>query len=156
MASQQRVVIASGYYDPIHTGHIEYLELAKQYAVQHDAKLAVIVNNNMQAENKKGKPFMCESERLTIVMALRCVDIAMISIDNDRSVCESINKLACDYKVVAFAKGGDRFATEVPEAVVCNKYNIPIVDGLGLKIQSSSALLAAAGDASAPTPLPKR
>lgn len=70
MADKQRVVIASGYYDPIHTGHIEYLELAKRYAESVNAKLLVIVNNDAQAVLKKGKPFMCESERLTIVRAL--------------------------------------------------------------------------------------
>ncbi len=149
-----KAVLASGYYDPIHTGHIEYLEEAKKYATSLGAHLVVIVNNDKQAVLKKGKPFMSEGERLVIVRSLRCVDHAFIAPDKDASVCESIREAARHYNVIAFAKGGDRFSNEIPEAVVCRDLGIRIVDGLGLKIQSSSALIAAANDKSAPTPVP--
>lgn len=149
-----KAVLASGYYDPIHTGHIEYLEEAKSYASRMGAHLVVIVNNDKQAALKKGKPFMCEDERLKIVQSLRCVDHAFIAPDRDASVCESIREAARHYKIIAFAKGGDRFSNEIPEAAVCRDLAITIIDGLGLKIQSSSALIAAAGDTNAPTPLP--
>jgi cytidyltransferase-like protein len=148
------VVITSGYFDPIHTGHIECLEMAKAYATSKNAQLVVIVNNDAQAVLKKGKPFMCESERLTIVKSLRCVDDVFLAVDTDPSVCESIRTLVGKYKVLAFAKGGDRFSSEVPEAKICRDHGVAIVDGLGLKIQSSSALIAAAADKSVPTPAP--
>lgn len=152
--SDSRIVIASGYFDPIHTGHVEYLELAAAYAKVEHARLVVIVNNDAQAALKKGKPFMCQEERVRIVGALRCVDEAFLAVDTDPSVCASIEALAARDTVVAFAKGGDRFSSEVPEARVCAAHNIAIIDGLGLKIQSSSALIAAAGAWDIATPRP--
>jgi cytidyltransferase-like protein len=150
----ERVVLASGYFDPIHTGHLEYLELASECAKRNDAELLVIVNTDAQAVIKKGKPFMCEAERLKIVKALRCVDKAILAIDKDGSVCESIRYCIDTYEVVAFAKGGDRFSHEIPEAIICSEAGVEIWDGLGMKIQSSSSLIAAAADKSAETPKP--
>ncbi len=127
------IVAASGYFDPLHFGHIEYLELAKKLG----DKLVVIVNNDEQATLKKGKSFMPLVERMKIVTALRCVDEVVVSIDKDRSVCKTLEMI----KPNIFAKGGDRTADEIPEAAICNKYNIKIIDGLGAKIQSSSELV---------------
>ncbi len=149
-----RIVLASGYFDPIHTGHLEYLELASECAKKNDAKLYVIVNTDAQAVLKKGKPFMCQDERLKIVRALRCVDMAELAKDTDGSVCESIRHCLANYEVVAFAKGGDRFSHEIPEAIICREACVEIWDGLGMKIQSSSSLIAAAADKSAETPKP--
>ena len=151
---KKRIVVASGYYDPIHTGHIEYLELARKYATENYATLTVIVNNDKQAALKKGKAFMTESERFKIVSSLRCVDDVILAIDNDPSVCATIEHLAKTHEVVAFAKGGDRFSSEIPEAGVCKAHGIVLVDGMGLKIQSSSSLIAAAASTDAPTPKP--
>ena len=52
-----KVVAVSGYFDPIHVGHLEYLRLSKKLG----DKLVVIVNNNHQCVLKKGKPFRSES-----------------------------------------------------------------------------------------------
>jgi cytidyltransferase-like protein len=127
------IIAASGYFDPIHIGHIEYLEKAKELG----DKLIVIVNNDYQAGLKKGKYFMPENERIKIVGALKSVDEVFLSIDKDPTVCKSLEEIKPDI----FAKGGDRFSYEVPESEVCRKYNIKIVDGLGRKIQSSSELI---------------
>lgn len=151
---KRRVVITSGYFDPIHTGHIECLEMAKQYATAKFANLVVIINNDAQAVLKKGKPFMCASERCVIVKSLRCVDDIFLAVDTDPSVCASIHALVDMYNVIAFAKGGDRFSSEVPEAKICQENGIQIVDGLGMKIQSSSALIAAAANKEVATPMP--
>ena len=123
-------VAASGYFDPLHVGHIEYLEMAKSLG----DKLVVIVNSDVQAKIKKGKAFMREEDRLKIVKSLKCVDEAFISIDNNSSVCESL-RLA---KPHIFANGGDRKQEEIPEAEVCEELGIEMVDGLGDKIRSSS------------------
>ena len=123
-------VAASGYFDPLHVGHIEYLEKAKRLG----DKLVVIVNSDVQAKIKKGKAFMREEDRLKIVKSLKCVDEAFISIDNNSSVCESL-RLA---KPHIFANGGDRKQEEIPEAGVCEELGIEMVDGLGEKIRSSS------------------
>ena len=126
------VVAVSGYFDPIHVGHLEYLQLASQLG----DKLIVIINNNHQAEIKKGEFFMHENDRMEIVAALKCVDEVFLSIDTDGSVCKSLEAIKPDI----FANGGDRSTKEVPEAVVCKKNNIKMVDGLGDKIRSSSSL----------------
>ena len=69
------IVAVSGYFDPLHVGHIEYLEMAKSLG----DKLIVIVNNDNQAALKKGKSFMNEEDRLTIVASLKCVDNVFLS-----------------------------------------------------------------------------
>ena len=127
-----RTVAISGYFDPIHVGHLEYIIEAKKLA----DKLIVIVNNNHQCVLKKGKPFMDENDRVTIVSSIKYVDEVFISIDKDKTVCKSLEKIKPDI----FANGGDRKNYEIPESVICNKYNIEIIDGLGEKIRSSSDL----------------
>lgn len=129
----KRIVCTSGYYDPIHVGHIECLEKSKALG----DILIVIVNSDAQAILKKGKPFMREAERLKIVDSLRCVDYVFLAIDKDSTVCESLNTIWPH----VFTKGGDRFATEIPESVLCKRLGIQMVDGLGSKIQSSSTLI---------------
>jgi len=125
-------VVVSGYFDPVHKGHIEMFQRAKALG----DKLIVIMNSDMQAIAKKGKPFMQEGERKTILEAIRFVDEVVISIDKDRSVCETLRMVHPDI----FANGGDRFTHEVPETKLCREMGIEIVDGLGNKIQSSSNL----------------
>ena len=127
-----KIVAVSGYFDPIHVGHLEYLKLSKQLG----DKLVVIVNNNHQCVLKKGKPFMDEKDRVEIVKSLKIVDEVFLSIDTDKSVCASLEAIKPDI----FANGGDRSTDEVPESVICKKYNIQMSDGLGDKIRSSSDL----------------
>ena len=125
-------VAVSGYFDPIHVGHLEYLRMAKELG----DSLVVIVNNNYQCKLKKGKHFMDENDRVEIVKALRFVDEVFLSVDKDRTVCKSLEEIKPDI----FANGGDRATSEVPETPVCKKFNIKMVDGLGDKIRSSSSL----------------
>lgn len=132
MNKKTTIVAVSGYFDPIHVGHLEYLQLAKKLG----DKLIVIVNNNFQAELKKGSTFMDEKDRMEIVAAFKCVDEVFLSIDKDKSVCKSLEHL----KPNIFANGGDRSLEEIPETKVMKQHNIKMVDGLGLKIRSSSDL----------------
>jgi len=127
-----KVVAISGYFDPIHVGHLEYINMAKKLG----DKLVVIVNNNYQCELKKGKPFMDEKDRVVIVSNLKNVDEVFLSIDKDKTVCASLEKIKPDI----FANGGDRKNYEIPESHICKKYDIKIIDGLGEKIRSSSYL----------------
>jgi len=129
----KKIIVASGYFDPLHIGHIEYLKLAKKLG----SKLVVIVNNDKQAKLKKGFSFMNEKERMEIVKSLFFVDEVFLSVDKHLSVCESLKKI----RPHIFAKGGDRFSSEIPESKVCKELGIEIVDGLGKKIQSSSDLI---------------
>ena len=132
MSNKTIRVAVSGYFDPIHIGHLDYLELAKKLG----DKLVVIVNNNHQCKLKKGKPFMDELDRIRIVESLGIVDEVFLSIDSDRSVCKSLEEIKPDI----FANGGDRFESDSPESGICKKYNIEMVDGLGDKIRSSSSM----------------
>lgn len=134
-----KIIISSGYFDPIHIGHIQYLRLAKKLGDHH----VVILNNSKQAILKKGFEFMPFEEKKEILKELGCVDSVFESIDEDKSVCKSIEEIAKKYlgHKIIFAKGGDRYAYEIPEAEICKKYGIEIAEGLGPKIQSSSELV---------------
>tara|TARA_B100001029_G_scaffold62518_1_gene50616 strand:+ start:136 stop:540 length:405 start_codon:yes stop_codon:yes gene_type:complete len=125
-----KLVAISGYFDPLHVGHLEYIKLSKKLG----DRLVVIVNNDFQSKLKKGKSFMNESDRLEIVKSIIWVDDAIISVDKDGSVCKSIELVKPDI----FANGGDRKNKEIPESKICNKLGIKIIDGIGKKIRSSS------------------
>ena len=126
-------VAISGYFDPIHVGHLELIEKAKALGDY----LIVIVNNDYQTSLKKGKPFMKQEERMKIVEAIKGVDEVFLSIDQDRSICESLREVHPDI----FGNGGDRHQGEIPEAIVCRELGIEMIDNLGAKIQSSSDLI---------------
>jgi len=135
------LVITSGYFDPIHKGHVEYLTKSKQLG----DKLVVILNNDKQAMLKKKCMFMPIEDKIQILSELRSVDAIFLSIDDDLTVCKSIQEIwdksqSRHYSRIIFAKGGDRMSSEIPEATLCAKLGIDIVDSLGQKIQSSSAL----------------
>ena len=127
-----KTVAISGYFDPIHVGHLEYIELSKKMGDY----LVVIVNNNHQCKLKKGKHFMDESDRIKIVESIKGVDEVFLSIDSDKTVCKSLEKIKPDI----FTNGGDRHNQEIPESIVCKKYGIELLDGMGKKIRSSSDL----------------
>ena len=139
-----RVVVVSGYFNPIHSGHIDYLESAKEIGDY----LIVIVNNDKQVELKGSVPFMNQEERVKIVSSLRCVNKAVVSIDDDPTVCQSIRKeyysLQDDpfFIGMAFANGGDRKEGGVPEDVLEEELGINMVYNVGgKKTQSSSTLI---------------
>jgi D-beta-D-heptose 7-phosphate kinase/D-beta-D-heptose 1-phosphate adenosyltransferase len=127
------IVVASGYFDPIHSGHVEYLQRSRELGDM----LIVIVNNDRQACLKKGAFFMPAQERIKVVRALACVDLALESIDIDRSVCLTLAALHPHI----FTNGGDQTNACIPEAEICQAMGISLVDGLGEKIQSSSTLI---------------
>ena len=133
-------VIVSGYFNPLHKGHIEYLKLSKK---KGDI-LIVIVNNDFQRELKGSKKFMDEKERQLIIGELRVVDKVYLSIDKDKSVSKTIqkiyNELINEFELF-FANGGDQDNSSILESKVCKELNIKMIDGIGSKIQSSSWLL---------------
>lgn len=144
MPQKNKIIIVSGYFNPLHKGHIEYFHNAKR----HGDKLFVIVNSDFQRALKGSKEFMLQDERLLIVESLRVVDHAVLSVDLDRTVCKTLEYLhetVCpmmfqDYEL-AFANGGDQNNDTIPEKPVCENLGIHLIDGLGEKIQSSSWLL---------------
>ena len=133
-------IIVSGYFNPLHKGHIELFKNAKQLGDE----LIVIVNNDLQRNLKGSKEFMDEDERILIINELSITDKVYLSIDKDSTVKKSLEKihtnLGSNYELY-FANGGDQSNESISEIKICKKLNIGLIDGLGEKIQSSSWLL---------------
>lgn len=129
----KKTVVSSGFFDPIHIGHIRYLNAAKKLGDYH----IVLLDDDKAAVKKKGFIFMNQKERREIVRNLRCVDKVIYN----WNTAELLKKI----KPHIFAKGGDRSSPDkLPkeEVEICRKYNIKMVFGVGgKKIQSSSWLL---------------
>ena len=137
---KKKAVIVSGYFNPIHKGHLEYFENAKKYA----DLLFVIINSDYQRQLKKSKEFQNEEERILIISNLKLVDKTILAIDKDRTVQKTIEKIHNEYSEkydLLFANGGDQNNNTIPERVTCEKLGVQLIDGLGDKIQSSSWLL---------------
>lgn len=137
---KNKIIVVSGYFNPLHKGHLELFNKSKEFGDY----LVVIVNSDLQRELKGSKEFQNEDERLEIISSLKPVSQAIISIDKDRTQCETLRMLYEKYShtyTLAFANGGDQNNDTIPERVVCEELEIELIDGLGDKIQSSSWLL---------------
>ena len=133
-------IIVSGYFNPLHKGHIELFHKAKAKG----DKLIVIVNNDYQRQLKGSQEFMLEKERILIVQELQITDIVILSIDKDPTVCKTLKQIYTEFSSkyeLYFANGGDQNNDSIPEVKVCNTLGIRLIQGLGDKIQSSSWLL---------------
>ena len=138
--SKAKAIIVSGYFNPLHKGHLELFEKAKAAG----GHLWVIVNSDHQRALKGSMEFMDENERLLIVSAIGIVDKALISIDKDKTQCATLSDLADKYSTeyeLYFANGGDQNNDSISEVSVCKEKGIGLLEGLGDKIQSSSWLL---------------
>ena len=140
MSKKQTAVVVSGYFNPVHKGHLELLYKAKSLG----DFLIVIVNSDEQRELKGSKEFMGEEERLQIIKALKPVDFALISVDKDKTQCATLKEVWTMFSRafnIIFTNGGDQTNESIPETETCNFLNIKLIDGLGKKVQSSSWLL---------------
>ena len=132
-----KIVLVTGGFDPLHSGHINYF---------HDAKklgdiLIVGVNSDAWLTRKKGRPFMPLIERLTIINSLDMVDGSLIFDDSDGTAIDAIKRIKTIYPhdQIIFANGGDRTAENIPEMVVSDvmfEFNVG-----GEKTASSSDFL---------------
>ena len=148
-----RTVIVSGYFNPCHVGHLDYLEAARKLG----DRLIVIVNNDEQVRLKGRVEFMPEVDRVRLIDALKCVDGAFLSCDVDGSVCASIERIVlltqgANYDVdtqFVFANGGDQTAETIPETDICERLGVEMVFGVGGdKVASSSELIKRANERS--------
>ena len=138
--NKPKVIVVSGYFNPLHKGHLELFEKAKEAGDQ----LWVIVNSDFQRGLKGSKEFMDQDERHLIVSAIGIVDKALVSIDKDKTQCATLADLADKFSSkyeLYFANGGDQNNESIPEVPVCREKGIGLLEGLGDKIQSSSWLL---------------
>lgn len=136
----KKIVCVSGGFDPIHVGHIRMI----QEAAALGDELVVIINNDHWLQKKKGYAFMPQEQRKEIIEAVKGVTKVVLTAhepdDEDRSVCRELRQI----KPNIFANGGDRFADNIPEAIVCRELGIETVFNIGQggKVQSSSWLTA--------------
>ncbi|MEO6513717.1 MAG: adenylyltransferase/cytidyltransferase family protein [Candidatus Saccharimonadales bacterium] len=135
-----KVVIVSGYFNPLHGGHLDMIEAARAMG----DKLIVIVNNDKQQLMKKGKIILDEKNRLRLMRALRDVNEVVLSIDDyetpdgERPIIKTIEHIAKQHPEdkIIFANGGDRNTEKaIPEAAICNQYGIEMVFGVGTEIR---------------------
>lgn len=129
-----KVVIVSGFFNPLHGGHLDMIEAAKKLG----DRLVVIVNNDEQQLLKKGKIILDQDNRTRLIRALRDVDEVVLSIDNEPPVINTLEMLAKQYhgEQLIFANGGDRDSVKaIPETEVCNKYGIELVFGVGTDVR---------------------
>jgi D-beta-D-heptose 7-phosphate kinase/D-beta-D-heptose 1-phosphate adenosyltransferase len=146
---KEKIVIVSGGFDPLHIGHVRYIQAARELGDM----LVVILNNDHWLTEKKGRPFMNETARKAVMSELKSVHDVFASFHKkkpkDMSVCEEIKFLHDTFKEeyeLHFAKGGDRIKGNVPEEELCKKLGIPIHYGVGGgKVESSSNLVKKAG-----------
>lgn len=138
-----RVVLVTGGFDPLHSGHIAYFEAAKRLG----DVLVVGVNSNEWLTRKKGQPFMDIIERLAIVKNLSMVDAAITFDDRDGSASQAIVDCLNEYtnSEIIFANGGDRTKTNIPEMdyPFLEKNRVSFIFGVGgeHKMNSSSRIL---------------
>jgi cytidyltransferase-like protein len=144
-----KVILISGGFDPVHKGHIECINNAKELAEQ----VWIGLNNDEWLKRKKGRSFMNENERAFVMSNLKNVDWVYVMNPKDYLDNTAIDFIEVSRKkfikengdlpsgVMAFGNGGDRTETTTPENSVCDSFGIDSVWGLGEKVQSSSWLL---------------
>ena len=125
-----KIVIESGYFNPLHGGHLDMIEAGRSLG----DKLIVVVNNDQQQMVKKGKIILDEANRLRLMRALRDVDEVILSVDTELPINQTLGMIARRYPddELVFANGGDRDSEKaIPEVDVCHRYGIKMVFGVG-------------------------
>ena len=130
----KKIILVTGGFDPLHSGHISYFESAKKLG----DKLIVGVNSDAWLERKKGRSFMPITERTTIIQNLKMVDGVILFNDDDGTATEAIKnvqKLFPDDHII-FANGGDRTAKNIPEMAIDN---VEFIFGVGGEDKKNSS-----------------
>ena len=130
------IVLVSGGFDPIHSGHVNLIKDAGTYG-----DVVVLLNSDEWLKNKKGKAFLPFKERKVIMLAIKKV-IDVIEFDDKDKTCVDGIRIAIEkynYSVLKFANGGDRNTGTTPELEFCNKNNVETLFGVGGSSKSNSS-----------------
>ena len=133
-----KLVIVSGYFNPLHGGHLDMIEAAAKLG----DRLLVVVNNDKAQILKKGKIILSQENRYRLINALRDVDEVILSIDEDLGQIKTLEMIARThpYDELIFANGGDRNSdAEIPETPICKQYGIRLEFGVGGDSKSDSS-----------------
>ena len=130
------IVLVSGGFDPIHSGHIKLIEDASKHG-----KIVVLLNSDKWLQNKKGKEFLPFKEREIIMKALKNVIDVISCGDKDKTCIDGIEKAINKYKnqKIKFANGGDRNSNSTPESIFCENNKIELLWGIGGDNKSNSS-----------------
>lgn len=130
---RRKIVALSGGFDPIHSGHIRYIQEA-----QYFGDIVVLLNTDSWLKRKKGYSFQSWEMRADILRSIKGVSQVVMAKDDDDTVCASLAALRPDY----FAKGGDRTGENTPEVALCEELGIKLLFNVGGgKVASSSELV---------------
>jgi len=136
----KNIVLVSGGFDPVHSGHIKLIEEASKYG-----EVVVLLNSDNWLRNKKGKEFLPFVEREIIMMAIKSIVDVIAFDDSDKTCLDGIKKAISKFsnKKIIFANGGDRNNSTTPEKTFCDENNIKTIWGVGgnNKANSSSWIL---------------
>ncbi len=138
------IVFISGGFDPLHSGHMDYIEAARPYG-----NIIILLNSDDWLKRKKGYAFLPFETRWRILKEIKGV-IGVYEIDDaDNTVNDGLRRYAPTFsnsgQKVYFAKGGDRTAKNTPEQEQCEWLGIEVLFNVGGgKVQSSSDLVKAA------------
>lgn len=134
-----KIVLATGGFDPLHSGHINYFRSAKKLGDM----LIVGVNTDEWLTRKKGCPFMPLEERMTIISSLSMIDACIIFDDSDGTAIDAIKRVRQMYPhaKIIFANGGDRTKDNIPEMTITDNKLEFVFDVGGNKTASSTNFL---------------
>jgi D-beta-D-heptose 7-phosphate kinase/D-beta-D-heptose 1-phosphate adenosyltransferase len=134
----KRIVLITGGFDPLHSGHIAYIKAARELG----DSLVIGVNSDEWLRRKKGQEFMPWEERATIISALQDVDRVINFDDSDNSAKDAIRKTRAIYPnaQIVFANGGDRTKTNIPEMDILEEMlHVEFVFGVGGEDKKNSS-----------------
>lgn len=141
----RNIVVISGGFDPLHRGHVSYIQGAASLRGQ-DGLLFVGLNSDAWLRRKKGQEFMSWEDRHAVVSNIKGVDFCVPMDDSDNTACNLIRAVVASFPddQVIFGNGGDRSSAKAtPETQVCEELGVKIVYGVGgeNKANSSSWIL---------------
>lgn len=134
--TMKNIVLVTGGFDPLHSGHIAYFKAARKLGDE----LIVGLNSDSWLTRKKGRPFMPFNERQSIIENLNCIDKCILFNDDDGSAKEAIKNVRMLYPNdhIIFANGGDRTDKNIPEMDVMDS-NLSFVFGVGGEDKKNSS-----------------